>query len=56
MHPRSPEDISETETFIDQSIADLKNGNNLELVILKKESQEFLGCAGLHGLSASIQS
>jgi RimJ/RimL family protein N-acetyltransferase len=50
MHPRSPEDISETETFINQSIADLHNSNNLVLVILKKESQEFLGCAGLHGI------
>lgn len=48
MHPRSPKDISEIEVFIQLSLDDLKDGSNLVLRILKKESQEFLGCAGLH--------
>jgi RimJ/RimL family protein N-acetyltransferase len=51
MHPRSPKDISEIEAFIQLSLEDLKDGSNLVLTILKKESQEFLGCAGLHEIN-----
>lgn len=51
MHPRSPKDISETEAFIKGAIVDLKAGINLVFAILNKESQEFLGCAGIHGIN-----
>jgi RimJ/RimL family protein N-acetyltransferase len=50
MYPRSPQHISETEAFIESAILDLAKGCDLRLVILKKDSQEFLGCAGLHGM------
>lgn len=50
MYPRSAKDISETESFISDSVVGLKNRDNLQLVILKKDSQEFLGCAGLHNI------
>jgi RimJ/RimL family protein N-acetyltransferase len=50
-YPRSAEHIVETETFIKQSLEGLKKGTNLEVVILAKDSQEFLGCAGLHALN-----
>lgn len=48
MIPRPAKDISETEDFINDSIEKLKGGTNLQLVILDKETKEFLGCAGLH--------
>ncbi len=51
MHPRSPKDISETEAFIKGVTVDLKAGINLGLVILNQGSQEFLGCAGIHGIT-----
>lgn len=50
MQPLPAKDISETDTFISESIKGLEAGNNLQLVILKKDTQEFLGCAGLHQL------
>ncbi|WP_039717664.1 GNAT family N-acetyltransferase [Scytonema millei] len=50
MCPQSPQHISEIEAFIERAIVDLEKGSDLILVILKKDSQEFLGCAGLHGM------
>ena len=54
MCPRSPQHISETEAFIENAILDLAKGSDLRLVILKKDSQEFLGCAGLHDMLGKI--
>jgi RimJ/RimL family protein N-acetyltransferase len=50
MHPCPAKDISETEAFISDSIKNMKSGNNLIFVILKKTTEEFLGCAGIHGI------
>jgi [ribosomal protein S5]-alanine N-acetyltransferase len=50
MCPQSPHHISEIEAFIESAILDLAKGSDLILVILKKDSQEFSGCAGLHGM------
>lgn len=44
MYPRAANDISETEQFIHDATIGLINGYNLQLVILKKDTQEFLGC------------
>lgn len=41
----------ETKEFIQKSIEGLKNGSNLQVVILDKSTKEFLGCAGLHKLT-----
>lgn len=41
MHPRSAKDISETEAFINDSIANMKTGNNLIFVVLKKQMKNF---------------
>ena len=43
--------IEETYEFIRSSIEGLKNGSNLQLIILKKPSNEFIGCAGLHRIN-----
>lgn len=48
MYPRPPQDIAETEEFINAFLGEIQTGNELILVILKKEFQEFLGCCGMH--------
>jgi RimJ/RimL family protein N-acetyltransferase len=52
MHPRSPQNISETELFLSASLSKMQNGNELVVVILDKDSQEFLGCSGIHKLNS----
>lgn len=54
MHPRSPHRIEETIHFIRESLIGLERGTNLQLVVLKKETLEFLGCTGLHDLSSRV--
>jgi len=54
MYPKPPVDLDETERLVSYSIRDLENGTDLQLVILDKNSREFLGCSGLHHLKASI--
>ena len=49
MFPQPAKTIKETRDFIDSSLEGFKEGNNLQLVILRKENDEFLGCCGLHG-------
>jgi RimJ/RimL family protein N-acetyltransferase len=48
MFPKPAEKIDETIAFIESSIQDNKTGKNWQVVILKKDNSEFLGCAGLH--------
>jgi [ribosomal protein S5]-alanine N-acetyltransferase len=52
MVPKSPEKISEIEAFVTESLAGLRQGTNLQMVILDKATQEFMGCAGLHDLDS----
>ena len=54
MHPRSPHRIEETMHFIRESLVGLERGSNLQLVILKKETREFLGCCGLHNIDSRV--
>ncbi|MEA5569625.1 GNAT family N-acetyltransferase [Calothrix sp. UHCC 0171] len=54
MFPRSANDISETESFIRDSLKELRNGYNLELVILQKDTKEFLGCTGIHKINTKM--
>jgi [ribosomal protein S5]-alanine N-acetyltransferase len=51
MYPQPAKDISETDKFITDSVEELSAGTTLQLVILKKIGNEFLGCAGLHHLN-----
>jgi RimJ/RimL family protein N-acetyltransferase len=53
MYPCSAKDISETESFIKDSIFGMKTEDHLIVVILKKDSQEFLGCAGIHKINTN---
>ncbi len=54
MYPRAANDISDTESFIQDSLAGLRAGYNLQLVILKKETKEFLGCTGIHRMNTKM--
>ncbi|MBA3030716.1 MAG: GNAT family N-acetyltransferase [Desulfobacterium sp.] len=49
MVPKPTETIDETVSFIAESLKSMKAGNDLHLVITKKDNGEFLGCCGLHG-------
>ena len=48
MYPQPTGHIEEAEKFVLSSIEGLKEGTNLQLVILLKDTEEFLGCLGLH--------
>lgn len=48
MLPKLAENIEETLTFIHNSLDGMREGNELVLVITKKNGA-FLGCCGLHG-------
>lgn len=50
MYPKPPVKIEETKQFIEGSLDGLKDGNNLQMVVLEKATGDFLGCAGLHEL------
>lgn len=54
MYPRSPHRIEETMQFIRESLVGLERGSNLQLVILEKETREFLGCVGLHDINSRV--
>jgi len=49
MGPKPAEAIEETLSFIAESLEGMRAGNDLNLVVTKKDNGEFLGCCGLHG-------
>lgn len=49
MIPATPKDIREIDSFIEASIANMEQGNDIILVILDNMTREFLGVCGLHG-------
>ena len=48
MLPKPSQNITGIIEFIERSLNGLNLGDNLQLVIIKKSSNEFLGCMGLH--------
>lgn len=52
MYPRPAKNTGEAATFIRNSLEGMKNQHELILVILKKDTQEFLGCAGIHRINS----
>lgn len=51
MLPKPADRIEEIQSFITESQKTNAEGTNLQLVILNKETGEFLGCVGLHQLN-----
>ncbi len=54
MYPKSPKEIEETEEYIKSSQEKIKEGSDLNLTILKKDTHEFLGGCGLHQLKTKV--
>lgn len=52
MNPSPPKNIAETQAFISKTAEGMREGEDLVCVILKKHSEEFLGCCGFHGRCA----
>jgi RimJ/RimL family protein N-acetyltransferase len=50
MNPKPAKNIEETKNFIKKSLEELTEGTNLQLVIIKKDNNEFIGCIGLHNI------
>lgn len=55
MYPKPADDISETITWIESARERMEKGSNVQLVILEKDSGDFLGCAGLHHVDTENQ-
>lgn len=53
MFPKSAEKISETEKFIKDSIERMNQWTNYQIVILDKNSKEFLWCWGIHSIDTN---
>jgi RimJ/RimL family protein N-acetyltransferase len=48
MHPKPSETVEEMGQFVSDSVAGLVAGTNLQMVILSRPDEVFLGCIGLH--------
>lgn len=50
MHPKPSDTVEEMGRFVRDSVAELAAGTNLQMVILSRPDEAFLGCIGLHEL------
>jgi RimJ/RimL family protein N-acetyltransferase len=50
MFPMPPKDFEETKTYIEKCIAQRKEGTDLVMVILNKNTHEFIGNIGIHDI------
>ena len=51
MYPKPAEKIEDTKKFIENSLVKLKNGIDLQMVVVNKMNSEFIGCIGLHNIN-----
>ncbi|MFM2064426.1 MAG: hypothetical protein RLZZ507_4097 [Cyanobacteriota bacterium] len=51
LYAAPPREIADTEFFIKQSLLEMETGENLIVVILEKDTQEFLGCSGIYKIN-----
>ena len=52
LYSEPPKKVQDTENFINQSLLNMAKGEELVIVILKKDSQEFLGCSGINKINS----
>ena len=52
MYPKPPDKKEETRQFITGAISRMKEGTDLQFVIIKKETNSFVGCAGIHDVDS----
>lgn len=50
MHPKPSDTVEEMGRFVRDSVVGLTAGTNLQMVILSRPDEAFLGCIGLHEL------
>lgn len=50
MFPKPAETIDETVEFITTSMKENREGSNFQVTVVKKGTNEFLGCGGLHNI------
>jgi RimJ/RimL family protein N-acetyltransferase len=50
MYPQPTGHIKDAEVFIRESMKGLKEGTNLQMVMVLKDTDEFIGCLGLHNV------
>ena len=50
MHPKPSDTVEDMAQFVSDSVAGLAAGTNLQMVILSRPDEQFLGCIGLHEL------
>lgn len=54
MYPAPALTIDETYEFINSTLPKIKEGKDYTFVILKKDTDEFIGCGGVHHLQEDI--
>jgi len=54
MYPKPADNINETLDFLNNSICEMRKGTNFQLIIIEKETEEFVGCAGFHDLDNEV--
>ena len=54
MYPPVPDEIDDTIDFIESSIATMEAGLNIQLCIVDNDTDEFLGCVGLHRIDKKV--
>ncbi|MEI7616912.1 MAG: GNAT family N-acetyltransferase, partial [Actinomycetota bacterium] len=53
MVPQPSDEINDTTLFVTSSFEEMKAGKIIQQVIINAKTNEFLGCAGLHGLDTA---
>jgi RimJ/RimL family protein N-acetyltransferase len=54
MFPKSAENISETESFINHALEEMEQWIEYQIVIINKTTKEFIGCWWIHRIKSSI--
>lgn len=53
MYPQPTGHVEDAENFVRTSMEGLKEGTNLQLVIIDKVTNKFIGCIGLHNIGST---
>ena len=51
MAPPTPKDISDTDVYIAKTQQEMREGTDLTVAITNKDTDEFLGCGGIHKIN-----
>lgn len=54
MYPKPAGKISQSRAFVKEAIKNIKDGKELVLIILDKNTEEFIGTLGLHNINTKV--